>query len=443
MRKKIKKTKTKVPLRTRISSLVNKEIAKRVFFTLLVLAIYKIGLSITVPNVKVSDLTGSLSESSWLSLISLVGGGGLETFSIFALGVTPYITASIIVQMLAMDVIPYFTELQKQGNIGKKKMDKITRYLSVVFSFIQAVSIIYTMNKNYSGFITGADKPSQILYIAMVFTAGSFVLIWLGDQMSMKGVGNGLSMIIAAGIVGRLPNQFIEAFKSLCGSDSTIDKGVWIFVGYIVAYLLIIILVTLINTGERKIPIQYTSSSIELSKRKAENYLPLKVNSASVIPVIFASSIMLAPVQCLSFFAEDDLLESVTNWLGLKTWYSLGIYAGLIILFTFFYVKMQINPEKLADDLGKSGAYITGIRPGTETREYIDKVLSRITVLGSISLMLIALLPHVLPLIWEDMPSSISLGGTGMIIVVGVALETAKQLAGMMTQDSYKKYYQA
>lgn len=441
MSKKIKKTRSKVPLKTRISSLVNKDIAKRILFTLLVLAIYKIGLSITVPNVKVSDLTGAVSDSSWLSLISLVGGGGLETFSIFALGVTPYITASIIVQMLAMDVIPYFTELQKQGNIGKKKMDKITRYLSVVFSFVQAISMIYTMNKNYSGLISGADTISQVLYIAMVFTAGSFVLIWLGDQMSMKGVGNGLSMIIAAGIIGRLPNQFIEAFQSLCGSDATVKNGVWIFTGYVIAYLLIIVLVTLVNTGERKIPIQYTSSSIELSKKKAENYLPLKVNSASVIPVIFASSIMLAPVQCMSFFADDDLLENVKNWLGMQTWYSLVIYAVLIILFTFFYVKMQINPEKLADDLGKSGAYIPGIRPGTETKDYINKSLSRITVLGSVALMAIALLPHVLPLVWTDIPSSISLGGTGMIIVVGVALETAKQLTGMMTQDGYKKYY--
>jgi len=299
------------------------------------------------------------------------------------------------------------------------------------------------MNKNYTGLISGADSASQMAYIALVFTAGSFILIWLGDQMSMKGIGNGLSMLIAAGIVGRLPQQVIGSFQSLCGKSATVDNGMWIFVGYIVAYLLIIVLVTLINTAERKIPIQYTSSSVALSHLKTANYLPLKVNSASVMPVIFASSIMLAPLQIMTFFMGFEKLSKVSNWLGMKTWYSLAIYAVLILLFTFFYVKLQINPERLSKDLGKSGAYIPSVRPGTETEKYIDKVLSRITVLGSVALMLIALLPHVLPLIWTKMPSSISLGGTGMIIVVGVAIETAKQIEGMMTQDSYKKYYQA
>ena len=240
---------TTLSFKDKAKGLWNKDIAKRVLFTLVVLLIYKIGLSVTVPNVKVSDLTGALQDSSWLSLISLIGGGGLESFSIFSLGVTPYITASIIVQMLGMDVIPYFTELTKQGNVGRKKMDQITRYMAVVFAFVQSLSLIYMMNKNYTGLISGADSASQMAYIALVFTAGSFILIWLGDQMSMKGVGNGLSMLIAAGIVGRLPQQVIGSFQSLCGKSATVDNGMWIFVGYIVAYLLIIVLVTLINTA--------------------------------------------------------------------------------------------------------------------------------------------------------------------------------------------------
>lgn len=423
--------------------LTNKDLMKRIGFTLAVMLVYKVGLSITVPNVHLSNMIGNISESSWLNLISLIGGGGLETFSVLSLGVTPYITASIIIQMLSMDVIPYFTDLAKQGNNGKKKLETYTRYLSVVFAFVQSVSLIYTLNKNYSGLITGADNISQILYIATVFTAGSFVMIWLGDQMSQKGVGNGMSMLIAAGIIGRLPEQFIESFQSLCGSSSTIEHGTWVFAGYVVAYLLIIVLVTLINDAERRLPIQYTSSSIELSQKNLDNYLPLKVNSASVMPVIFASSIMLAPVQIASFFLDSDKLSTLNNWLGMSTWYSLVIYGVLILLFTFFYVKMQINPERLSEDLGKSGAYIPSVRPGNETKRYIDVVLSRITVLGSLALMLIALLPHALPLIWTDMPSSMALGGTGMIIVVGVALETSKQISGMLTQDSYKKYYTA
>ena len=433
---------TTLSFKDKAKGLWNKDIAKRVLFTLVVLLIYKIGLSVTVPNVKVSDLTGALQDSSWLSLISLIGGGGLESFSIFSLGVTPYITASFIVQMLGMDVIPYFTELTKQGNVGRKKMDQITRYMAVVFAFVQSLSLIYMMNKNYTGLISGADSASQMAYIALVFTAGSFILIWLGDQMSMKGIGNGLSMLIAAGIVGRLPQQVIGSFQSLCGKSATVDNGMWIFVGYIVAYLLIIVLVTLIYTAERKIPIQYTSSSVALSHLKTAIYLPLKVNSASVMPVIFASSIMLAPLQIMTFFMGAEKLSKVSNWLGMKTWYSLVIYVLLILFFTFFYTKMQINPEKVAENLGKSGSYIPSVRPGSETKDYINRVLSRITVFGSVALAFIAVMPHVMPLIWPDLPSSMALGGTGMIIVVGVAIETVRQVQGLITQKSYKKYYE-
>ena len=261
-------------------------------------------------------------------------------------------------------------------------------------------------------------------------------------MISIKGIGNGISMVIMAGIVGRMPQQFADAWTTLIGAESTIENGAWLFAGYILVYLLIIIFVTLINTAERRIPIQYTSSSIQLSKRSESNYLPLKVNSASVIPVIFASSLMMAPLQIASFFPTNDIIRTMQDWLGLQTWYSLVIYVLLILFFTFFYTKMQINPEKISENLGKSGAYIPSVRPGTETKNYVNKVLSRITVLGSICLALIAVLPHIMPLIWTDMPTSMALGGTGMIIVVGVAIETVRQVQGLITQKSYKKYFE-
>ena len=337
-----------------------------------------------------------------------------------------------------MDVIPHLTQLAKEGAKGRKKLDQYTRYMSVLFAFIQAFSIVYMINKNYAGVLQNANSFAQMAYIALVFTAGSMALVWLGDQISAHGVGNGMSLIIAAGIVGRLPQSMISSFNTLITSKSAPENGALIFTGYIAAYLLIIVLVTLLNTAERRLPVQYTTSSLQLANQKMNNYIPLKVNSASVIPVIFASSIMMAPLQIAGFFAKSDTLSKMKNWLGMGTWYSLIIYAVLIVLFTFFYVQMQINPEKLAENLGKAGAYIPSIRPGKETEKYVDTVLSRITVLGSFALMLIALLPHVLPLVWKDMPSSISLGGTGMIIVVGVALETAKQLTGILIQKSYK-----
>ena len=245
-----------------------------------------------------------------------------------------------------------------------------------------------------------------------------------------------------AGIVGRMPRQITSAWKTLMGSGSTVKNGTALFVAYILVYLLIIIFVTLINTAERRIPIQYTSSSIELSKRSESNYLPLKVNSASVIPVIFASSLMMAPLQVATFLDKTEFVKATQKWLGLSTWYSLAIYVVLIIFFTFFYTKMQVDPEKLAENLGKSGAYIPSVRPGTETKNYVNHVLTRITVLGSLALAFISVIPHAMPLIWPELPSSMALGGTGMIIVVGVAIETVRQVQGLITQKSYKKYYQ-
>lgn len=420
----------------------NKDIRNRILFILFAFLVYRLGSAITVPDVNTADLVAGIEDNSLFAMINLLGGGGLEQFSIFALGVTPYITASIIIQLLSMDVVPHLSELAKNGATGRKTLDKYTRYLAVVFAFVQSFSLVYGFSQTYTTLIEGGVTMAKIMYIATIFTAGSMFLVWIGDQISIKGIGNGISMVIMAGIVGRMPQQFADAWTTLIGAESTIENGAWLFAGYILVYLLIIIFVTLINTAERRIPIQYTSSSIQLSKRSESNYLPLKVNSASVIPVIFASSLMMAPLQIASFFPTNDIIRTMQDWLGLQTWYSLVIYVLLILFFTFFYTKMQINPEKISENLGKSGAYIPSVRPGTETKNYVNKVLSRITVLGSICLALIAVLPHIMPLIWTDMPTSMALGGTGMIIVVGVAIETVRQVQGLITQKSYKKYFE-
>ena len=420
----------------------NKDIRNRILFTLFAFLVYRLGSAITVPDVNTADLVAGIEDNSLFAMINLLGGGGLEQFSIFALGVTPYITASIIIQLLSMDVVPHLSELAKNGATGRKTLDKYTRYLAVVFAFVQSFSLVYGFSQTYTTLIEGGVTMAKIMYIATIFSAGSMFLVWIGDQISIKGIGNGISMVIMAGIVGRMPQQFADAWTTLIGAESTIENGAWLFAGYILVYLLIIIFVTLINTAERRIPIQYTSSSIQLSKRSESNYLPLKVNSASVIPVIFASSLMMAPLQIASFFPSNDIIRTMQDWLGLQTWYSLVIYVLLILFFTFFYTKMQINPEKISENLGKSGAYIPSVRPGTETKNYVNKVLSRITVLGSICLALIAVLPHIMPLIWTDMPTSMALGGTGMIIVVGVAIETVRQVQGLITQKSYKKYFE-
>lgn len=419
----------------------NKDIRNRILFTLFAFLVYRLGSAITVPNVNTTDLVAGLEDNSLFAMLNLLGGGGLEQFSIFALGVTPYITASIIIQLLSMDVIPPLSELAKSGAKGRKQLDKYTRYLAVIFGFVQSFSLVYGFSHTYTGLIEGGATISKILYISTIFTAGTMFLVWIGDQISTKGIGNGISMVIMAGIVGRLPRQFSAAWTSLIGDDPT-GQGIGLFVGYILVYLIIIIFVTLINTAERRIPIQYTSSSISLSKQSKSNYLPLKLNSASVIPVIFASSLMMAPLQIASFFASNKVTSVMTDWLGMQTWYSLVIYVLLILFFTFFYTKMQVNPEKIAENLGKSGAYIPSVRPGKETENYINRVLSRLTTLGSVALALVAVLPHLMPLIWSEMDTSMALGGTGMIIVVGVAIETVRQVQGLITQKSYKNYFE-
>lgn len=423
----------------------NKDIRNRIFFTLAMLFVFRFGSAITVPGVDVTELIKGMQDSSLFAMISMLGGGGLEQLSIFAMGVGPYITASIIIQLLSMDVIPALTELAKGGATGKKQIDRYTRYLAVVLSFFQASTLVYSFSTQYKTLLVNGSGWASILYVATLLTAGSMFILWIGDRISMKGIGNGVSMIIAAGIISRLPYQFTTAWQTLVdqSNSSATFNGILTFGLYIVSYLLIIVFVVFMQTAERKIPIQYTSSTVT-TRKKDMTYLPLKINSASVIPVIFASAIMVAPLQiCKMVWPAAGWVKTLETYMGMQTPVSLVIYVVLILLFTFFYTKLQVDPEKIAENLGKSGTYIPGIRPGTETKEYVNKVLCRITVLGAIGLAFIAVLPHALPLIpGINLPQSMGIGGTGIIIVVGVAMETVKQIEGRLTQKSYRGFLQ-
>ena len=423
----------------------NKDIRNRIFFTLAMLFVFRFGSAITVPGVDVTELIKGMQDSSLFAMINMLGGGGLEQLSIFAMGVGPYITASIIIQLLSMDVIPALTELAKGGATGKKQIDRYTRYLAVVLSFFQASTLVYSFSTQYKTLLVNGSGWASILYVATLLTAGSMFILWIGDRISMKGIGNGVSMIIAAGIISRLPYQFTTAWQTLVdpSNSSATFNGILTFGLYIVSYLLIIVFVVFMQTAERKIPIQYTSSTVT-TRKKDMTYLPLKINSASVIPVIFASASMVAPRQiCKMVWPAAGWVKTLETYMGMQTPVSLVIYVVLILLFTFFYTKLQVDPEKIAENLGKSGTYIPGIRPGTETKEYVNKVLCRITVLGAIGLAFIAVLPHALPLIpGINLPQSMGIGGTGIIIVVGVAMETVKQIEGRLTQKSYRGFLQ-
>ncbi|MDD6366694.1 MAG: preprotein translocase subunit SecY [Stecheria intestinalis] len=412
----------------------NKEIRKKIFFTLAMLLIYRIGSAIPVPGVDSAALSSSIADNSILNMMNLLGGGAFERMSVFALGVTPYITASIIIQLLSMDVIPALTEMAKSGETGRIQMDKITRYLAVVMAFVQAYSMVYGFDKQY-GILTNSAM-SQYLYTATILTAGTQFLVWIGDRISMFGIGNGISIIIFAGIVSNMPASFAEVWSILVSGSQqgAVFSGVLQFVLYCVLYFAIIVGVVIMELAVRKIPIQYTSSS---NVRGAGDitYLPFKINSASVIPVIFASSIMTAPQIILSFI-DTEKYTALSNFLSLQKPVGLIIYAVLTFLFTFFYTDLQVDPDKVAENLGKSGAYIPGIRPGSETRTYLHKVLNRITVLGAAALTVIAVIPYLLPM-FTSLPTSVSVGGTGIIIVVGVAMETMAQLKGQLTQKQY------
>ncbi len=417
---------------------VNKDTRNRILFTLGIFFIYRLGAAIPAPMVNAEALLAGLGDDDFLGMINLLGGGALQEFSVFAMGIGPYITSSIIIQLLAMDVIPALSELAKSGAQGKMKMDRITRYLTLGLAFIQSFTMTYAFDISY-GILNNASMATY-LYVATVLTAGTMFLIWLGDRISAHGIGNGISMIIFAGITANIPFRFSQAFQTLVDTSSgaAIFSGVLNYSLFVLMYLAIIVLVIFMQTAVRKIPIQYTSSGARKAKQEI-TYLPLKINSASVIPVIFASAVMTAPVTVLSFFEQGTFYNTLSQIFNLTQPLGLTIYVGLIIFFTFFYTNMQIDPSKISENLGKSGTYIPGIRPGTETKEYVFKVLNRITVLGAIFLAFIAALPFVLPMI-SNLPSSVSVGGTGIIIVVGVAMETMKDLQGRLTQKQYRGF---
>lgn len=425
-------------IKTFVDFFRNREIRKKILFTLAMLLVYMIGKSIFVPGVDTTVLAASMQSGGLIGMINLLGGGSLQTFSIFAMGVGPYITASIIIQLLSMDVIPYLSDLAKEGGqSGRNKMNRITRYLGAVLCFIQAFSMTYAFDNAYG--LMADSSIASYGYVAMVLTAGTMFLLWIGDQITLHGVGNGVSMIIFAGIVSTLPFDFYNMFVQMADQGLLGQVQFWLFV---VLMLVIIIVVVIMQLAVRKIPIQYSGGNGHRGGKDDMNHLPLKINSASVIPVIFAQSIITAPQIIATFVPNNSILTAIGNFLSPTTVWGLIIYAVLIVLFTFFYTDLQVNPEKIAENLQKSNAYIPLVRPGADTKRYISTVLMRITVLGAIALTFVAVLPYLLPMI-TSLPyaSLMSIGGTGIIIVVGVAMETTSQLKGQLTQKNYKGFF--
>ena len=406
----------------------NKDLRHRIYFTLVCLTVFILGISIRVPGTE--NLTKNLG---FLELINTIGGGALKNFSIFALGVMPYITASIIMQLLQMDIVPYFTELRKQGHTGRQKINQLTRYMGIAFAFVEGYAFAFA-------FLGKSGNPLQYVYISVVLTAGTALLLWIGDQISQKGIGNGLSLIIMAGIVATLPQMFITAFQSLVtfeGTTQVIALGIIKFILFILVYFAIIIGMIFVQESERRIPIQYANKSTS-SYGNAQSFMPIKVNTAGVIPVIFASSLLSIPSIIAQVVKKDSFTLFVQKYLTYTTPVGFVIYVIFIFFFAYFYTFIQLKPEEFAKNLQDNGGYIPGIRPGEETKKYVNKILSRLTVLGATFLSIIAGLP-ILFTRFTSLPTTITIGGTGLLIVVGVALETYKQLEGSILTRSYKR----
>lgn len=406
----------------------NKDLQKKILFTFGALFIFKLGTAIIVPGIDKDSLTGNLG---FFELINALGGGAMEKFSIFALGVMPYITASIIIQLLAMDIVPYLSDLSKQGLSGRTKMNQITRVLGIILAFIQGYIYSFTY--------VGNGTSLEYIEFAVILTAGTSFLLWLGDQITAKGIGNGISLIIMAGIISNLPTMFITAWDSLVIGTTVqeIALGFTFFALFVIVYIAIVLGIVYEEITERRIPIQYANKTTS-SYGGNQNYIPFKLNSSGVIPVIFASALISIPSIIASFVKSDSLTLFINKWIVMTTPTGLLLYILCIFAFAYFYTFIQLKPTELADNLNKNGGYIPGVRPGDETVEYIKKVIKKITFVGAAALAVIAALP-VLFGMFSKMPTSVSIGGTGLLIVVGVALETYKQLESQLVSRTYTR----
>lgn len=404
----------------------NKDIRKRLGFTLLCLFIFIVGTTIPVPGVT------SLKNVDFGDLANAITGGSLKQFSIFALGVMPYISATIITSLLQMDILPYFTELKESGAAGRQKINQINRYLGIIIAFIEGFAMSFALVKD----ATAIDY----LRITVILTAGTAFLLWLGDQITQKGLGNGISLLIMAGILSTIPKTFVDTFKALILDNSSLFLGILEFILFIAVYIAIIIAVVFIENSERRIPIQY-SNQTNSSYGAKQNYIPFKLNSANVMPVIFASVIFTVPTFIANLMEnENGFVTFVKKYVTYTTPTGFIVYLVLIFAFSFLYTFIQVNPEELSKNLSRQGGYIPGVRPGKETISYIKTVLSRITLIGAIFICVIAGLPIVVSSFMStNLPTSVSVGGTSILIIVGVALETMRQLESSLVNRSYNK----
>ncbi|HEM3618391.1 TPA: preprotein translocase subunit SecY [Streptococcus suis] len=414
-------------------------VRNKILFTIFILFVFRVGTHITVPGINAKSLE-ALSNVPFLNMLSLVSGNAMRNFSVFALGVSPYITASIIVQLLQMDILPKFVEWGKQGEVGRRKLNQATRYISLGLAFVQSIGITAGFNALSGVQLTNMPLNWQMyLLIGSILTTGSVIVTWLGEQITEKGYGNGTSMIIFAGIISSLPGTFHEIYidRFVNIESSRLGESAIFVAILVVLILLVVYFTTFVQQAEYKLPIQYTKRA---QGAPSSSYLPLKLNPAGVIPVIFAGSITAVPTSLIQYFASQNQsagwLLTVQEYFDYSTVKGMLVYAGLIILFTFFYTFVQVNPEKTAESLQKSAAYIHGVRPGNGTEQYLSKLLTRLATVGALFLSCVALLPIIAQNLF-GLSSNIAFLGTSLIIVISTSIEGIKQLEGYLLKRKY------
>ncbi|MFC4025649.1 preprotein translocase subunit SecY [Oceanobacillus longus] len=416
------------------------DIRRKIIFTLLMLIVFRLGTFIPVPFTDKAAID-FMNQQNVFGFMNTFGGGALQNFSIFAMGIMPYITASIIMQLLQMDVVPKFTEWKKQGEMGRKKIAQVTRYGTIVLAFVQAIAMSVGFNAMAGGLLIADPSFMKFLIIAIVLTAGTAFLMWVGEQITAHGVGNGISILIFAGIVAAVPNGVGQLY-----TQYFVNPGDELFINIIIVLLIVLVAVAVtvgvifVNQALRKIPIQYAKKTVNRSPVGGQStHLPIKVNAAGVIPVIFAIAFMIAPTTIAGFFEGNQIAQTISYIFDYTQPVGMVIYVALIIAFTYFYTFIQVNPEQMAENLQKQGGYIPGIRPGNNTEKYLTRVMYRLTFVGALFLAAVSVFPMILGGL-ANLPTAVQIGGTSLLIVVGVALQTMKQLESQLVKRHYKGF---
>lgn len=440
--------------------LKNKDLLKKIGFTLLAYLVFKFLTYVTMPLINTASLTNLFNNTGFLGIVNSISGNALRNYSIIALGISPYITASIIVQMLQMDIIPVLKEWSLEGEAGRQKISRLNRYVAIGLAFVQAMAMTFAFHNSptqvqlfqtfVSDWATAGGRNLWFLvyfYIAVVLTAGTAFMIWLADQITLRGIGNGSSMLIVGGIIMSLPGtitsliQYYIADPNSALSSVSPVQGTWsgylLFALCILLFILVLVGVTYMQSSVRKIPIQYANRPASSKfQGKSESNVPLKINTAGVIPVVFSSIILSLPSTVFSYI---NVSSGASNWLNqifsYKQPIGFALYLVLIFVFTFFYTFIVVRPEQMADNLQKQNAFIPGVRPGFDTETYITKTLFRITIVGALYLIVIASLPLIASMILGH--SYIQIGGTSLLIIVGVSLETARQIETDTKEKTY------